>query len=488
MSYRFFRRLTVGFVCLVPAAILLSALGAGALAAGAAGGLKPGRHYSPAPAEPTAEHRSVASRIKLIHLYRVAQGKSEKSVLTQGDLQTTSFLEIDGYVAGIVALCDDEMEVSIDGRRMPPITIGNGGDLWVKNFGKLRRTDLFVPAGSRDDGIRPPEPVRGSRQPSLLAGGYSFFPEVPGDAVSPELMFNISFEAHGEKLNLTVQQNGYTSLCAVVPDLPPGRDPIPFCYAGNPPAQFSRSSANIDGRIRAIAKGIGAVESAFSSNLIDGVTIIDAEDRHDAVTSNGSRRMWFYGNAFLRESLAELTAIAEHESLHILVDQLRLTDRLEVRELFSDLKGYEALSQERLELVATGRTPARPGRDRNGDALFFAFISENNFMKGMRGGHAQTDPEEFCTSFLHSLMHIERFGEALSQRLKRPDSSPRYLSVDEKNAVVGDYLRTLDVVAQTLADRGLQNGSTASKRTLQHLASQLTDARVTLLQERLQLR
>lgn len=484
MSNRIFRRLTAGFVCLMPAAILLSALGPGAFAAGAAGGLKPERHYYPAPSEPTAEHRSVASRIKLIHLYRVAQGKSEKLVLTQGDLQTTSFLEIDGYVAGIVALCEDGMAVNIDGRQMSPIKIGNKGDFWVKNFGKLSQKDLFVSAGSRDDGIRPPETVRASQQPSLLAGGYSHFPVVSGDAVSPEPRFNISFDANGEKLNLTVQQNGYTRLCAVVPDLPPGRDPIPFCYAGNPPAQYSRSSADIEERIRAIAKGIGAVESAFSSSLLDGVTIIDAEDRHDAVTSNGSRRMWFYGNAFLRESLAELTAIAEHESLHILVDQLRLTDRLEIRELFADLKGYEDLSQERLELVATGRTPARPGRDRNEHAGFFAFISENNFMKGMNGGHPQADPEEFCTSFLHSLMHIERFGEALSQLLKRPDSPPRYLSIDERKAVVGDYLRALDVVAQVLADRAPQDGS-AAERTLQQLSFQLTHARATLLQGRL---
>jgi hypothetical protein len=467
-------------VGLVPAAGVLAALAACSYTVHAVERQEADKHYYHSPVQPTtAEHRLVAGRIKLIQLYRIDQGKSEKLVLTQEDLQTTSYLEINGYVSGIIALCEDEMAVSVDGRRMSPIKIGSDGAFWLKNFGRLNHGDLLPSPETRAYGANPGAERRGAQLPAMLPGGYAFFPAVFGDAVSPGSRFNISFNADGKKMEFIVQQNGYTSICDVVPEQPLGREPIPFCYAGTPSADQDSTSGDIDKRIRAIARGIGAVESAFSASLVDGVTIIDAEDRYNAVTCNGLRRIWFYNNAFLGEPLEELSVIAEHESLHLLVDLLQLTERTEVRELFAKLKGYEDLSRERFEMVMTGRTLPRPGGDQGQGALFFAFISENHFLSGMKGGHPQADLEEFCTSFLHSLMHIGRFGDAILRPLAARGSTPQSLSAEEKNAVVADYLRALEVFAEILATRDLQGASPAA-RSAMHLSSRLAQARAAL--------
>ena len=415
------------------------------------------------PAESAGGDRSLAaSRIKFVLLYTVNQGKIEKMVLKPGDLQSRRF-EVKGYVSGVVAFCEEEMAVHVEGRPMSPIKVDADGAVWLKNFGKISAAE-FSPLAEAMGYQLGSSIIGAAGQPSsILPGGYAFFPEVLGDAVSPGTKFDISFEADGEKRNFTVQQSAYTAICAVVPDLARGRDPIPFCYAGNPSGAFMGMPAAVNERIQAVAKGIGSVESVFSANLVDNVTIIDAENRHNAITSTGQRRIWFYTNAFLGEPLEELSVIAEHESLHILVDLLQLTERLEVRELFADLKGYDPLSRERFELVTAGRVPPRLAGNQSGDALFFAFISENHFLKGMKGGHAQADIEEFCTSFLHSLMYIERFGDAMAEPIKLRHSSPRHIAPNERRELAKNYYRTLDVFAKALSSSSSHADSRGSE-------------------------
>lgn len=434
-------------------------------------------YYQPAGAAGD-ERGLAASRIKLVLLYSVNQGIIEKMVLTPRDLQSRPY-EVKGYVSGVVALCEAGMTAQVQGKPMSPIKIDADGAAWLKNFGKMSTAELLTLAQAA--GYRLGNSTIGAMRPpsSVLPGGYAFFPEVAGDAVSPETKFNISFEADGEKRNITIQQSAYTAICAVVPELAISRDPIPFCYAGNPSGAFTRVPAAVNERIQAVAKGIGAVESTFSANLVDSVTIIGAENRYNAITSAGQRRIWFYGNAFLGEPLEELKVIAEHESLHILVDVLRLTERLEVRELFADLKGYDPLSRERFELVATGRVPPRPAGDPSEDALFFAFISEKHFLNGMKGGHAHADLEEFCTSFLHSLMYIERFGDAIAEPIELRSLPPRHVSPKEKEELAKSYFKTLEVFAEALSYSSPNAGSRGAELATA-LSTRIAQARVDL--------
>jgi hypothetical protein len=397
------------FLLIPVASVLWVSLNPAPAAAGPVEAAKPVSPDHATPGTPVIEHRLVAGRINLLQLNLVDRGLTRKTVLTSADLQTRSYVEVDGYVSGVVALCEDEMAVSVNGRRMAPIIIRPDGDLWLNNFGKVAAGDLLAqsPTPPRHESERRNHSAAAQR-PAFLAGGYTFFPAVAGDAVAHAERFTIRFTAGMQQLDLTVQQQGYRLVRSIVPEKILAREPIPFFLAGGLTPHFGgRSPGDLDARLQAVAKGIGAVESGFFNPLVDGVTIIESPGQHDAVTCNGWRRIWFYSAAFLGEPLDELAVIAEHESLHILVDLLQLTQRTAMRELFADLKGYDDLSLERMELVTFGRVGPRPGGGQVSPSPLLAFISEKNFLEGAKGGHAEADLEEFCTSFLHSLMYMD---------------------------------------------------------------------------------
>jgi hypothetical protein len=399
--------------------------------------------------------------VRLIQVHHADGGKPLQTLFTADDVAAGP-LRVAGYITGLVVLCDEGSTATLDGRRMEPMLRGADGSVRVRNQGKVRLEALF-PAD------RQPRPVA-----AAIPGAYAYFPAVAGDAVSPEMDVALSVAAGGRSMTVVLKQRGYTDLCAVAPDSIATRAPIPFTHAGDLRPDPVVRAEDLQARSRAVAQGIGTVEAAFSPNLIDGVTIIDAADQYNAVTCNGRRRIWFYRTAFLQEPVNELSVIAEHESLHILVDLLQLTGRTEVRELFADLKGYDTLSRERLELVTRGWTSAAPREDYP-RALFFPFISESNFIEGMKGGHPQADPEEFCTSFLHTLMYSERFDRALSQPFGLPGAPPRGLTGAEKRAITDDYRRTLDVFEAAIADAA--NASPPAARAAARLAERINQVR-----------
>ena len=401
---------------------------------------------------PPAEHRRVASRVKLLQLNFVDRGKPGKTMLSSSDLQTRSQLTINGYVSGVVALCADEMAVSVDGWPMAPIRVGADGALWLKNFGRMAESELLAPYRKPPLERLEAGNLAAARRSAFLDGGYAYFPAVAGDAVATAERFTIRFLAGSQQLNLTVQQQGYRLICSIAPEKLLAREPIPFFYAGEPTDRLGgRTAAELDARLKAVAKGIEAVESAFSNTLIDGVTIIDSPGRRNAVTCSGSRRIWFYSATLFGEPLEELVVIAEHESLHILVDLLQLTQSTALRELFADLKGYDDWSLERLELLTFGRVArARSGAGQTTPSPLLAFISENNLLEGARGGHADADLDEFCTSFLHSLMHSDRLEEALLRPLDLGPSRSRDLTDRDRQALKTHYTRTIDAIAGSL--------------------------------------
>ncbi len=448
--------------------------------AGPVEGIRLENSDSSSPDTPTTEHRRVASRVNLLQLNFVDRGKPGKTVLSSSDLQTRSHLTIDGYVSGVVALCADEMAVSVDGRPMAPIRVGADGALWLKNFGRVAEGELLAP--NREQPLERAEAgnLAAARRSAVLDGGYAYFPAVAGDAVATAERFTIRFRAGTQQLNLAVQQQGYSLICSIAPEKLLAREPIPFFYAGEPTDRFGgRTAADLDARLKAVAKGIEAVESAFSGTLIDGVTIIESPGRHNAVTCSGSRRIWFYSAALLGEPLDELVVIAEHESLHILVDLLQLTQSTALRELFADLKGYDDLSLERLELLTFGRVArARSGAGQTSPSPLLAFISEKNFLEGARGGHADADLEEFCTSFLHSLMHSDRLEEALRRPLNLGSSRSRDLTEGGRQALKTHYTLTIDAMAGSL-NEARRNGFSGAEAAAQ-LALRLAQTRAVL--------
>jgi len=118
---------------------------------------------------------------------------------------------------------------------------------------------------------------------------------------------------------------------------------------------------------------------------------------------------------------------------------------------------------------------ARSGAGQTAPSPPLAFISENNLLEGARGGHADADLDEFCTSFLHSLMHSDRLEEALLRPLDLGPSRSRDLTDGDRQALKTHFTRTIDAIAGSL-NEVRRNGFSGTDAAA-HLALRLAQTR-----------
>jgi hypothetical protein len=341
--------------------------------------------------------------IDLIRLYFVSDGEVRNSVFTGKELVAAEPLRVDGYVCGVVALCKEDMDISIGGLRLNRIkeNAGAGYDF----------EDSF-------------------------AAGYSYLPKVTGDILSPDSEFDIVFAANGEECRVAVLHEG---VCMVGVDggtRAPEDAYAKFRYLGARLANLNGRAPDFGERLSAISRGVESVESAFDVELVDTINVVDCE----------------YVDAFLNESLDELSAMAAHEALHILVHKISLTRDSEVRELFASLRGYDMFSRERFSIVTSGRVPPVESEQDLGNEAFFAFINEGNFFEGMNGGHSHRNLSEFCASLIHSLMLFDNFESNLERAMRFPGKSEEYrlLTSAEKDFIIESYLNAIDILIHAL--------------------------------------
>ena len=96
--------------------------------------------------------------------------------------------------------------------------------------------------------------------------------------------------------------------------------------------------------------------------------------------------------------------------------------------------------------------PSNERKERNYVLHFFSFINERNFLQGMKGGHSHQNPDEFCTSFLHSLMFVEGLSKNLDRPLALKDrEKPHFLNEEEKQNVFKEYVRTFDILSRLIS-------------------------------------
>lgn len=407
-----------------------------------------------------AESADIAEKIDFIRLYFVDNGKVQNSVFTGKELAAGKPLRVDGYVCGVIALCKDEMDISIAGRRMNKIWKNADGTISIKNFGQVgAKGPALVAYDESTDEAPSTNRTVDPKSEAFLAGGYSYFPKVAGDILSPDSEFDIVFAAGGKACRVAVSHEGAYTVRAGSRSSKAESAYARFRYLGTRLDNLREQTADFELRLDAISKGIESVESAFSVELVDKVNIVDCESMRGAVASDGRSDIWIYLDAFLNESAEELTTIAAHEALHILVDKTRLTRDSEVRELFAYLRGYDAFSRERFSIVTSGLIP--PGEPGQGlkSGVFFAFINEENFIEGMNGGHSHKSIEEFCVSFIHSLMFFDRFETNLERPMRLPGKSDewRLLTPVEREFIVENYLKAVDILIHALptADKQL---------------------------------
>jgi hypothetical protein len=378
---------------------------------------------------------------EVLCLYTVVDGKFLPRVFLREELEKRDRLSVDGYVSGVVVLCEREMSVSINGRMLSKIQKGEDGRLNLESAGRPGAVRFPFSGRDRDEPYFA-EPLEAGRRKWSGGAGYFLLANPTGNLITADANLSITLESKGRKLVVEVRQNGSRDLHIS----PPFFDrSVTFKYVGTRLQELRGAHADFESRLQAVAEGVRLVESRFNTELVSQVTIIDCEGIHNAITSREGTEVWFYVDVLLKEPVIELGTIAAHETLHKLVGKLRLSETPELRKLFAELKGYDLFSKERFMLVLTGAVPSDCSEPTGFQDLFFAFIDEKNFIDGMKGGHSGENLEEFCTSMTHSLLFIDKLEQNLNKPLLFPGSPnrPKSLTHDEKASIVEKYARVI---------------------------------------------
>ena len=368
-------------------------------------------HPSPNSSAPPAEDPggSIFDKDLLgLQIYQVRDGKMEQQWFDADYLKDRRSLSFSGYVSGIVAVGRSGLSVQVNGRPMSEMRPDKNGQVSLGYYGILepeRRIQSSIATNGQADTAGAGSRTRKYPSGDSAAKVYGLFPPVPADTISEgeRITLNVS---SGQSLSgkLHIFHSG-----SVAPDVTGFEGICDFRLTGIGKKAIKHARPDAEARFRSICNGIAAVESAFHTDLVQTVHVLAYDDFGNAVTFPNERDVWFYVNTFLQESVAELAVIARHEALHILVDRLELTADRDLRELFADLKGYGSLSAERFQLVSRGRMVSGAEQNPNKKSVIFEFIKESNFFPGMKGGHPEDNLDEFCVSFLHTLMYPDLF-------------------------------------------------------------------------------
>jgi hypothetical protein len=383
----------------------------------------------------------ITDKVRLLRIYEVHDGKARDQEVTSLELGSGDGILVKGYVNGIEVVCEEEMVVRVDGQKATKMGRTTDSPLSAKSFAP---TGPSANPGSKTD----PDPSAGNGKPTGVS--YCYFPPVKGDAVSGQDRFTIAFELDGAVMEVPIRQTGYRTL-QVMPEAGAGLEPTAvFRYLGSRIHDLS-GARDFQGRAAALSTGIDNVERTFGKGLVTSVNIVDYSSLKNAVVCEDEKGMWIYRHTFEKESPEELVTIGQHEALHILVEMERLTRGLALREHFAQLLGYDDLSIDRFLLVTKGIVPPNRGKPAGASRKFFSFITERNYLAGAKGGHAEESIEEFCASFFHSLMHIERLERNLRQPVRlHPAADSVPLTLQDRTVILQNYVKTIEAMLDSV--------------------------------------
>lgn len=402
--------------------------------------------------------RELSDRITAIRLYGVLDGEPIQKTIQKEDIRQGSTFRFQGYVSGIVVFCEEEMTVRLDRERFPKILKTRNGGFAAKYFGDLIAD--MIPSSIRNNTYFEDEgSERRERRKKFLKGGYSYFPKVTGNAVGRDNPIRINFEWGEDRFQVVVRQEGFQSgpISSAVEET--GRQR--FHYVGTRLDLLKSRIPDLDLRLAAIQQGIDRVEKRLEPDLVSKVILLDYHGIENAISCEDSDDVWFYIKTFQQEPIEELETISAHETLHKYVDRRRFVRHPLIRERFADLKGFDLISYERFLMVTQGAVSRQSSPTDPKKELFFEFINERNFLKDRKGGHAGDNLDEFCTSFLHSLLFVDRLEKNLNRPIQVGGDPARSLDASEKKAIVKAYGKTLAIFEEILQeDEGL--GSAAN--------------------------
>jgi hypothetical protein len=364
-------------------------------------------------------------------------------------------LESHGHVVGVVVFGPADLKVTLDDQAFRPLQSNKDGSFMVKNVGRIDPAYLA--------GHSPNAPSASATGFKSKASAFSYFPKVFGDAVAPGQRFELQLGDEANPQVIAVRQQPVQTVAIAQNNPLPDTPPL-FKYVGQRLDQLRAPGSEFDARLAAITDGIRMVEAAFQTDLVNQVHLIDMNEKNNALTSEGSSSIWFYIETVLTPSLEELRRMAAHETLHQLVYRLRLTHSSRARQFFADLWGLDALSVARFQMVTTGWFDSSNASLSPKSGLFFAFINEKNFMHGMHGGHSHDNLDEFLTSFIHTLLYLEKLAPNLQLPVTLSSAQPaQALNDDDRRRLLDWYKESIQLIMQA-ANTGATRDPSAEMR------------------------
>jgi len=215
-------------------------------------------------------------------------------------------------------------------------------------------------------------------------------------------------------------------------------DDLAIIYVGNNYSSFE-GKYDLEPILANINKAVKNVEVTFQINLIDEVHFID----HGMDNAQATVRYIVLYTGALNNPDKTVVESTEHEVLHLLVFWMDLTQDKGLRNWFADLNGYTGT--DRARIVNHGFIPFADFEDDYQNKVFFDFINESSFI-GRGGGHSNGNVFEFYTSFVHSLMYVDRLEANLSK-----------LTPEQRTIVIDLYHTTLKKIIKK--SKGKQRSS-----------------------------
>lgn len=385
-----------------------------------------------------------------ICLFTLRNGVCEPEFFDRHDLAEGRPLESRGHVVGVVVFGSGDLKVKMGQRRFLPIQSSDDGTFMVKGYGKVDLDNLAARSRSARSAGTMQASVSGPQSARSVNNAFYYFPKVFGDAVSSQPRFDLQLEGHDDRQVIEIDHQPIQAID--MNDDSPGAASTGFTYIGDRLTGLLHQQDDFRARLVAIAQGIKLVEDAFQVDLVQNVQLIDLSEKNNALTYDGHGTVWFYVDTVLGTSIEELRHMASHEALHQLVYRTRLTYDSQVRRYFADLWGLDDFSVARFQMVTTGWFDTQNTWLSPTASLFFSFINEKNFIRGMHGGHSQDNLDEFLTSFIHSLLYIDNLQSNLQAPVKRnATDTPHQLNGDERNQVLTRYRQSVEMLMQTVS-------------------------------------
>lgn len=383
--------------------------------------------------------------IAVMWLHVVCQGKTRKLSFTSVELSKMSTITVNGYVTGVVLLSKAPLHIQVNHQSMNPIRPDADGYFKLQHFGQLSQKEFWSAVHERQQGKETDQKIKGI---------YSSFSDVPGDALSVTPEFPVTIKRNGDSYRLKIRQHTPVKLEADRWIDTPLSHPDIF-YLGDNIERFSSPSDGFKQRLNSFLTGIRTIEKLLDIKIVRRIHVLDCDGPFNAYTYDGENQIWLHNKLFWNETAAELKAIAQHEVMHILSDRIGLPKNSRMRELFADLMNFSALSQERFRILTTGRATANISstHDKSKESILFDFINESNFIPGMNGGHSKDNIDEFCASFLHTLIYTHRLKHMLQRPVKSEKGSLLILTHKEKQKLLDEYTRTLKIILAEASGR-----------------------------------